>query len=259
MPVGERGLNDEQLLEMMGLVKGSDSVELKVTIPATGVRSAVAALGMDPLDAQIRAVAFFDTPELTLNEAGVIVRARRIQGKRDDSVIKLRPVVPADLPEELRRSPALGVEVDATPEGFVCSASVKGLLGTSDVREALLGERPVRKLFTKEQRSFYDAHAPAGVALDDLSILGPVFVLKLKQQPEGFPRKIVGEMWLYPDGSRIVELSMKCLPGEAFQVAAEARAFFRERGIDTTAPQQMKTKTALEFFSKELANQAEPR
>ena len=55
-------------------------------------------------------------------------------------------------------------------------------------------------------------------------------MLKLKQQPEGFPRKIVGEMWLYPDGKRIVELSMKCMPQEAFQVAAESRAFFAERG-----------------------------
>jgi hypothetical protein len=256
MPVGEQALSNEQLVEMMGLLKGSDTVELKVTIPASGARSAVAALGMDPLDAQVRAVVFFDTPELTLNDAGVIVRARRIQGKRDDTVIKLRPVVPADLPEEMRQSPALGVEVDATPEGFVCSASMKGVLGTTEVREAMQGDRPIRKLFTKEQRAFYDAHAPAGVGFDALSVLGPVFLLKLKQQPEGFPRRIVGEMWLYPDGTRIVELSMKCLPDEAFQVAAEARAFFHERGIDTTAPQQMKTKTALGFFSTELANQA---
>jgi hypothetical protein len=253
VPVGETALSNEQLLQMMGLLKGSDTVELKVTIPATGVRAAVASLGMDPLDAQLRAVVFFDTPELTLNEAGVIVRARRIQGKRDDTVIKLRPVVPEDLPGEMRQSPALGVEVDATPEGFVCSASMKGVLGTTEVREAMLGDRPIKKLFSKEQRAFYDAHAPAGIGIDDLVILGPVYVLKLKQQPQGFPRKIVGEMWLYPDGTRIVELSMKCVPDEAFQVAAEARAFFHERGIDTTAPQQMKTKTALEFFSKELA------
>jgi len=256
MPVDERALSDAQLLEMMGLLKGSDTVELKVTIPARGARSVVASLGMDPMDAQLRSVVFFDTPDLTLNEGGVVVRARRIQGKRDDTVIKLRPVVPEDLPEEMRQSPALGVEVDATPEGFVCSASMKGFLGTTEVREATGGERPIRKLFTKEQRAFYDHHASGGPSLDDLSILGPVYVLKLKQQPEGFPRKIVGEMWLYPDGSRIVELSMKCMPQEAFQVAAEARAFFAERGIDMRGEQQMKTKTALEFFSKELTAQA---
>jgi hypothetical protein len=256
MPVREQSLSDEQLVQMMDLVKGADSVELKITIPASGVRSAIGALGMDPLDAQIRSVTFFDTPELTLNAAGVIVRARRIQGKRDDTVVKLRPVVPEDLPDELRHSPALGVEVDATPEGFVCSASMKGLLGATDVLEVYRGERPIKKLFTKEQRAFYDAHAPNGLALEELSMLGPVFVLKLKQQPEGFPRKIVGEMWLYPDGARIVELSLKCAPEEAFQVAAEARAFFAERGIDMTGAQQMKTKTALEFFSTELVNQA---
>ena len=83
------------------------------------------ALGIDPLQAQIRQVVFFDTPELTLNQAGVVVRARRVQDKGDDSVVKLRPVVPNELPAELRRSAAFGVEVDAMPGGFVCSGSMK--------------------------------------------------------------------------------------------------------------------------------------
>jgi hypothetical protein len=47
-----------------------------------------AALGVDPLDAQIRQVYFFDTPELTLNKSGLVVRARRVQRKGDDSVVK---------------------------------------------------------------------------------------------------------------------------------------------------------------------------
>ena len=37
-------------------------------------------------------------------------------------------------------------------------------------------------------------------------------------------------MWLYPDNSRILELSTKCAPAEALQVADEARAF-----LSTTA------------------------
>ena len=122
------GLSDEQLGEVLALVKGADSVELKLTVPDSGQRSTAAALEMDPLDAQIRQVFFFDTPDLALNTAGVVVRARRIQGKGDDSVVKLRPVVPDALPEELRKSPNLVVEVDAMPGGFVCSASLKGKL-----------------------------------------------------------------------------------------------------------------------------------
>ena len=83
---------------MMGLIKGSDSVELKLTVPETEHSGTVAALEMDPLDAQIRQVFFFDTPELTLYEHGVVARARRVQKKGDDSVVKLRPVVPSQLP-----------------------------------------------------------------------------------------------------------------------------------------------------------------
>ena len=126
--------------------------------------------------------------------------------------------------------------------------------GDSDaIRQVTLGERPLRKLYTKEQRALFRAHAPDGIELDDLAVLGPIFVLKLKWKPRGFARKMVAELWLYPDGARIFELSTKCLPSEPFQVAAEARAYLSEHGIDLSGEQQTKTRTALEFFAAELA------
>jgi hypothetical protein len=152
---------------------------------------------------------------------------------------------------------SFGVEVHAMPGGFVCSASFKGKLGTVDVKEVLAGDRPIRKLFSKGQRAFFAQHAPKGVELDALNALGPINVFKLKFVPEGFGRKMVGEMWFYPDGSRIIELSTKCLPREAFQVAAEVRAFLSDRGVDLTGEQQTKTRTALEFFSAELREDTE--
>jgi hypothetical protein len=245
-------LADDQVAELLGLIRGADSVELKLTVPEHDQRSTVHALGMDPVDAQIRQVFFFDTPDLALNQAGVVVRARRVQRKGDDSVVKLRPVVPAELPAKLRRSPAFGVEVDAMPGGFVCSGSLKRALDAGAVKEALEGARPLHKLFSKEQRAFFAAHAPEHVELDDLAILGPIFVLKLKFSPAGLGRKLVAEMWLYPDDSRILELSTKCLPAEAFQTAAESRAFLAAHGVDLSGEQQTKTRRALEFFSARL-------
>ena len=156
---------------------------------------------------------FLDTPELALDKQGLVVRARRSQKKGDDSVVKLRPVVPSELSKAIRRSPSFGVEVDASPGGFVCSGSMKGTPTTGHVHEAVTGKRSPRKLFSKEQRALFAAHAPDGIALDDLSILGPLFVLKLKYSPEGYDRRLVAEMWLYPDGSRILELSTKCAAG----------------------------------------------
>jgi hypothetical protein len=249
-------LSDAQRSELLGLVDESDSVELKLTVPEADQRSTVQALGMDPLQAQIRQVFFFDTPDLALYEAGVVTRARRVQKKGDDSVVKLRPVVPSELPAALRESPNLGVEVDAMPGGFVCSASLKRAMGPTPVREAALGRRKLRKLFSKEQRAFYAEHAPAGVELDDLTILGPIFVLKLKFSPDEIDRRMVAELWLYPDNTRILELSTKCLPGEAFDVAAHARQFLIDRGIDISGEQQTKTRTALDFFAREARARA---
>jgi hypothetical protein len=247
-----RRLTDEDLGELIELTKGSDTVELKLTVSMSERSAGGAALGVDPLEAQIRQVFFFDTPDLKLNKGGVVVRARRVQQKGDDTVVKLRPVVPNELPAELRSSPNFGVEVDAMPGGYVCSGSMKRALVKTDVRDVVAGKRPLRKLFSKEQRALYAAHAPEGLELDDLSILGPIFVLKLKFAPEGFDRKLVAELWLYPDNTMILELSMKCEPSEALQVAAETRAFLTQRGIDLTGEQQTKTKKALEFFSKQL-------
>ena len=247
------GFTDDDLVRLTALIKGADSVELKLTVSEGQQRSTVVALGMDPLDSQMRQVYFFDTPGLDLDAQGLVVRARRIQGKGGDTVVKLRPVVPDELPTELRKSGAFRVEVDALPGGFVCSGTLKGNADQAAVLATARGEQPARKLFSKEQRALYAEHAPDGIALDDLTVLGPIFVLKLRLEPPELGRRLVAEMWLYPDGSRILELSTRCLTTEAFQVAAEARAFLAGHGVDLSGEQATKTKRALEFFAGELS------
>lgn len=248
-------LSDADTARVLELLKDADTVELKTSIPAQAQRAAIAGLPLDPVEAQPRQVFFFDTPDLALDRAGVVVRARRIQGGRGDTVIKLRPVEPATLPRDLRRSPGFGVEVDALPGGFVCSASVKGIVTGQEVRDVVDKGSRLRKLFTREQRAVYAAHAPEGVTLDDLTVLGPTFVLKsvfqaaLVDRPAAPRRRMVAELWLYPDGARILEISLKCSPSEAFQVAAEARAWLARRGIDISGEQATKTRTALAWFA----------
>ena len=246
-------LSDEALDELLLTIGAADSIELKLTVPLGDRSKTGEKLGADPIDGQIRQVYFFDTPDLALNKLGLVVRARRVQKRGDDSVVKLRPVVPAELPKEIRNSPSFGVEVDAMPSGaYVCSGSMKRAMGTTDVKDAIAGRKPVHKLFSKEQQALYKAHAPEGLSLDDLSVLGPILVLKLKFAPEGFKRKLVAELWLYPDNSMLLELSTKCLPDEAFKVMVELRTFLTKHGVDLTGEQETKTKKALEFFSKRL-------
>lgn len=244
-------LGGEELRTVMGLLRAVDSVELKFTVPEAQQATVVKALDLDALDAQIRQVYFFDTADLRLSAGGLVVRARRVQGKGDDTVVKLRPLDPATLQPEVRKSVAFGVELDAMPGGlYVCSGSLRG--AAKDVRGTIGRGEPLSSLFTKEQRAFFASHAPDEVDLDDLCVLGPTFVLKLKIEPEVLGRRIVAEYWLYPDGSRIFELSTKCRPTEAFHAAFELRAYLAERGIDVSGEQQTKTRKALEFFSARL-------
>ena len=216
-------LSDQQLGEVLELVKGADSVELKLTVPESSQRSTVAALEIDPLDAQIRQVFFFETPDLALNEAGVVVRARRVQGKGDDSVVKLRPVVPAELPDELRASPNLGVEVDAMPGGFVCSASFKASFRRRQYETRPRREAAPEALLQGAARVLRRQRARRHRAR---RALGPRADLRAQAEvvPSEFGRRLVAELWLYPDGSRILELSTKCPTSEPLQVAAETRA-----------------------------------
>ena len=244
----------EERQRLLSLLDHVDSVELKMSVPDADRHSAVAALDLDPLDADLVQVWFFDTPDLELEAGGVIVRVRRTR-TRDDATVKLRPVIPDEIPADLRARSGFGVEIDALPTGFVCSGRLKKKLKPGTVRSTLRAGDPPRVLFSKAQRAFFEQIAPPGLDLDRVQPLGPITVLKLAFVPEDFDRRMVAELWTYPDGSRILELSTKCKPSATFQVAAETSTFLESRGINLDGVQQTKTKTALEYFAGELRDQ----
>ena len=179
------GLSDEQRVELFALIKGADSVELKLTVPVADRTRGAAELGVDPLDGQIRQVFFFDTPDLTLNKLGLVVRARRVQQKGDDSVVKLRPGRPGRAAEEaaslaeLRcrgRRHARGVRLLGIDEAHARNDGRQGRHGREAGRAQALLQGAAVAVCSPRTR---------GLELDDLAILGPITVLKLKFAPEG--------------------------------------------------------------------------
>ena len=247
-----RRLSTKEMATVLRLLKDSGSVELKLTVPAEGHRAAARSIGLDAVEAQPRQAYFFDTPDLALNKAGIILRARRFQGGKGDTVVKVRPVDPASIDAELRRSDSFKIELDAMPGGFVCSASFKGSCDGSEVADVAAGTLPLRSLFSKEQLAFFDARAPKKIRMDNLVVLGPILLLKAKHNAKEIGRNVVIELWIYPDGSHVFEVSTKCEPRDAFQVAAEFRAYLAERGIEEGAAQESKTRTALMYFKTRL-------
>lgn len=58
------------------------------------------------------------------------------------------------------------------------------------------------------------------------------------------------ELWLYPDGSRILELSTKCAPPDLLDTVTETREYLRAQGVDVSGEQATKTRKALGYFSE---------
>lgn len=247
----------EQLAGVLEILSDVDAVELKLTVPSGHRRTVVQRLGIDPLDAVVRQVAFVDTPDLRLSSAGVVVRTRRTQHKPGDLAVKLRPMLPADSPRDLRDTDGFKVELDASPSGYTCSCSLTVEVADRKIKKLLNGSRTVSDLVDGVQRKLLLERMPEGIELADLTVLGPLNLLKCKFRPKGYPRRMVAELWTLPDGTGILELSTKVIPEAAFQAAAEAKVFLAEKGIDLGAPQEMKTRAALAALTADLAGDGE--
>jgi hypothetical protein len=229
-----------------------ESVRLELTLPESDAHPVATALGMDPLDAHVRLVSFLDTPDLALLRHGLVVRARRRRG-RDDTMVALRPVTPRGLPRALRRSAAFALAIDAPPGAPGSSAWIKSRPDAGAIARVGAGDAPARGLFSPEQRALLRAHAPDGLGFDDLALLGPVVVLRPKFTPEAFGRRVVADLWMYPDGSRLLELATRCAPEHVQRAAAETREFLRRYGVDVTPARETGPERALALLAHQAA------
>ncbi|WP_223198854.1 hypothetical protein [Solihabitans fulvus] len=243
-------LPDDELDQLLALIREAGRTELKLVVPEPAHEAACATLGVDLARARLRRVYFLDTEDLALHRHGVVARVRSIDRKPDDSVIKLRPVVPADLPPALRRARGFVVEVDGMPGGYVCSGALKKRLGVADVERVVTLGHPLRSLFSKPQLALLAAYAPRHAGLDGLTVFGPVEVRRRKVTPAGVDGVLVVQQWRYPDGSRLLELSTRGAADVALRVAGQAAALLRARGIDLAGAQQTKTRATLDFFTR---------
>jgi hypothetical protein len=245
-------LTASQLRDVTRMLADVDSVELKVTVPDAGRRAVSDRLGMDVLDAKIRQVFFFDTARLDLNDSGVVVRARRIQGRTGDAVVKVRPFDVGAAPKSFVRDDRFVTEIDAMPGGFVCSGSLRAPVDNGRILDVYHARGSLRRMLTKSQRALFKAYGLPTIDLDELLVLGPVNVLKLKFGDPAKRRRMAAELWFYPDGSRILELSTKCRPADAVKVAEQTRSRLTSNGVDLSASQLTKTKSALEYFAGQV-------
>jgi hypothetical protein len=225
------------------------TVEMKITARAEDEDKVIAALERKGVEPESREVYFYDTPDLTLFNAGVVLRSRLKRDDVDDTTVKLRPVDPETIDEEWKTTEGFVVEVDVVGEKMICSAKLTAEQRRDEIREVARGERELVKLFSREQERFLEANAPAGVEWSQLAVLGPVQVQKWEVEPESLGHEVTVEEWVLPDESNLVELSIKCAPADVVDADREFKAFLEQRGFEIDDVQQTKTRTALNYFT----------
>ena len=238
--------------DVQSLIRDPDvgAVEIKVTVIAEQeelVRETVRKADLDPVR---RRVFFFDTDDLALLGAGVVLRARVTRDDDDDSTVKLRPVDPAKIGRRWKReTKGFEIELDIVGDVPTCSAKLEQTQRRGEIDAVADEERPIRKLFSDDQEDLLGEYKPDKVSWGDLKVLGPIKVEKWEWSPRGFPHEVTIEEWVLPDKSDFLELSIKVDPGEAIEAGDAFRALLVEHKLNPDGDAQAKTRWALEFFT----------
>jgi hypothetical protein len=213
-------------------IAGADKVEIKITIARDDEQRVFEALEVGRQDATRRGIYFFDTLDLTLNKAGVVLRARAIEDDDDDSVVKIRPVNPDNVDDKWRDIEDFKLEADSVGDRVLMSASLKAKQKKDAIGKVVDGKNHIADLFSKKQKKFLAEFYDGAVDLDDLTILGPVEILRADIDRPGIAYELTGEYWSLPDGSKLLELSIKCPPEEAVVARQVFEAFLAGHGLD---------------------------
>ena len=229
-----------------------DAVEIKVTIRPDQELRAERAMEVNEDTAEVRLIYFYDTPDLQLFDAGVVLRGRLVKGDADDSTVKVRPVDAASISEDWRRLNDFKLEADWVGDHVVCSASLTAPQKRDEIEEVAKAERAIGKLFNSEQERFLGAFHRDPVKFGGLRVLGPIRVLRWKLEHESFPHELTLEEWRLPNGDDLVEVSIKAPPDQADQARKDFDAHLKDLGLDPEGAQETKTRAALEYFAKTL-------
>ena len=232
---------------MFTLVREVGQVELKFTVAEESYDAVRALLGVGV--ERVRNVYYLDTPSLTLRRHGVLARVRGGQ-RPNDSVVKLRPIDPDRVPAAMRRCADFTVEVDVTPDSFICSGALKRRLGRNSVERAVAGRGRLRSLFSDEQIALLDSRLAGRVTVDDLDALGPVEVHRTRPRDGDPGDGLELQEWLYPDDSRLLEVSTRCTSADLLRTALDAKALLDRHRIVQSGPCPTKADTTLDYFTR---------
>jgi hypothetical protein len=227
-------------------ISANAKVEIKVMLAE--IEDGPALLGAKPSDVELRAVRFYDTPDLALFAKGVILRTRDKDGSDDDVTVKLRPLSASKVSSTLLEQDGFKCEYDKS----VGSRAVSSCSYTVD-RELTSAKDGLSGLFTNEQLDWL-ASRGSSPEWSRVRALGPISAEVWEYEPDGLEgEKLTIERWSVPGGARTLEASIKVKGNEATKAQKMLVTWLAGKGVHPAATQGAKTKAALEALTQPQA------
>lgn len=225
------------------------NVELKFSISPDQIDLAFELFELDPGKASERDVYFYDTPTLALYAGGVILRARKLIHAADDSTVKLRPLEASDVPSSWFDFDGFKCEEDRSVGGSKSSCSLSWPQDKGEIDAVADGSREIMKLYSAEQEQFSSENASVQPSWASLEVLGPAEAWVWSVKSSRLNRKLTIEYWSLGGDEDLLEISTRTTSTNADSVMVEVADYLYDRGFDTSAGEDGKTKAALDYFS----------
>lgn len=225
------------------------NVELKFSISPEQIDLAFEIFELDPDKASERDVYFYDTPALALYAGGVILRARKFIGAADDSTVKLRPLEASDVPSSWFALEGFKCEEDRSVDDSKSSCSLSWRQDKGEIDAVADGSREIVKLYSAEQEQFLGENGSIQPSWASLEVLGPAEAWVWSVKSSRLDRKLTIEYWSLGGDEELLEISTRTTSSSADSVMEKVSDYLYDRGFDTSAGQDGKTKAALDYFS----------
>ena len=226
------------------------NAEIKVTVRSDQIALATSKFALDKRNAERRWLTFYDTRTLDLYASGVILRTRKTQDGKDDSTVKLRPIDPLKIASSWFAMSGFKCEEDWSGLANVPACSFSDAQDKGEIDDVAAGRRAIDKLYNSDQERFVATYAKHPPDYAHLLALGPTDAWVWSLRPADFSEKLTCERWELPDGTAILELSIRVPLPQAPAAQHAFVAYLAGKGIDTSSREDSKTRAALQYWSK---------
>jgi hypothetical protein len=211
-------------------------VEIKLLLSPSTIKSVIASLGFGKQTSN--QIYFFDTPNRSLLNQGVIVRVR--QGAKNDLAVKVRLHEGDHKIESSKLRDDFGCEIDRTEAGANTTYSVGQSYELRDVPND--GDELFNALSSRQLELLKKAHV--SVPWSQVRRISGISSTTWTTRSESPSGKLTLEYWEFPGGT-ILELSAKSSASEWELKNADLQRIVKLKGLSLSPDQETKTSTVL--------------